>query len=754
MTTQPPNPNTQPNAEVVTSNYQPILSKNAPLKPLNVYRSTNNNPSSYLSFGERVEQSPYLVSFENQNVKTKKKPKKKVIQSYVANTDTLFIPRPERVHQGIDIFKNLIEEEKKIVTADLGIQSDEIEYDKEEEEKKHQFLPQKLGKDESTQIMDGDLFNFDIDVIPLLTVIVGKTIEQALLELEQEEEIANLREAKKMFAHHKNDDNKRIKNLEEREIQKKYNNDAKKEQRKAFREKRKTTQKQLISRVISKTYLRDIYKNAVSDLVYRGQFRNYTSAIVKNTTNNILMTGTEKLNNIFHNMNNFIKSVLDNKYKTFENNHQNSVEERHIFLAKIAEQEERKRKEEEQRKIQEELDRKERRRKRKVERIKKEIKEAIIDAGVQKSDAYSEEITEIGNNGNNEEPYIGVYGGFLGLLVMTLNLVERDCFQEEVLFNVENIGEILKMVFDEASCTLVIHFNEEAKEKIEEILKGENKKNDDEEEGEKKEEQLTDLKNLSDLSSETWNKIGDVLENVEYNNDIYLKNYLEEFSNSLTDKEGNEIAPAIKDDYIYKTVIRTLIDLCSKASYSDHYKLLFDTEPANEKDEKEENEEEEKKDDEENKPKEKTFEDVLKEYEAICMLEWKKSTEEIIENCEYLRPGRKKNVPAPDLDNDFIQVKAYQNNQNVAENLKPHNVLLYDRIAEFCIRNKIFECALAHLSFVTSIENESSGQFKAFNKCYDECIDNSKINNTIQVYHYAPEEEKPENEEGEEQEES
>ena len=68
------------------------------------------------------------------------------------------------------------------------------------------------------------MFNFDIDVIPLLTVIVGKTIEQALLELEQEEEIANLREAKKMFAHHKNDDNKRIKNLEEREIQKKYNN--------------------------------------------------------------------------------------------------------------------------------------------------------------------------------------------------------------------------------------------------------------------------------------------------------------------------------------------------------------------------------------------------------------------------------------------------------------------------------------------------------------------------------------------------
>ena len=80
MSNQQQNINTQPNAEVVTSNYQPILSKNGPkLNPINVYRSTNNNScSTYLSFGERVEQSPYLVSFENQNnLKTKKKSKKK-----------------------------------------------------------------------------------------------------------------------------------------------------------------------------------------------------------------------------------------------------------------------------------------------------------------------------------------------------------------------------------------------------------------------------------------------------------------------------------------------------------------------------------------------------------------------------------------------------------------------------------------------------------------------------------------------------
>ena len=190
-------------------NYQSILSKNGTNPTINIFRKGTNKMSSYLTFAERVEQSPYLISFEQQsNLKKKNKSKKKEINSYVSNKDKLFIPRPERVHQGIDIYKNLVEEEKKIVTADLGIQSDEIDYI----EKEKVFFPQKLGKDISTQILDGELFSFDRDVQPLLTVVVGKTLEQSLLEIEQEDEIASLREAKLMYSKKKDDENKRIKN--------------------------------------------------------------------------------------------------------------------------------------------------------------------------------------------------------------------------------------------------------------------------------------------------------------------------------------------------------------------------------------------------------------------------------------------------------------------------------------------------------------------------------------------------------------
>jgi hypothetical protein len=728
-------------------NYQSILSKNGSYNQKNLFRSPAVSGNNYLSFAERVEQSPYLISFEQQsNLKKNKKSKKKEINSYISNKDKLFIPKPERVHQGIDIYKNLVEEEKKIVTADLGIQSDEIDYT----EKEKIFIPQKLGKDIGTQILDGELFNFDRDVQPLLTVVVGKTLEQSLLEIEQEDEIANLREAKLMYIKKKNDNDKRIKNLEDREIQKKYNNDAKKENRKKNREIRKTTQKELISRVISKKYLRDLLTNAYTDLIHRGQFKNYTSISVKNKTNNILMSGSQKLNKAFTNMKNYLQDKIKNKYKDIENSHQKSVEKRHELLAEIARQKEIKRKREEDEKIRAEEAKKERRKKRKIERIKKEIKTTIIDNGIQKGEAYSEEMVEIGNFNKDDEPYIGVYGSVMGMLVVTLSMVQRDCFQDEVLYTVDNISEIMRMFFDEAQCTLTLHFNEEAANEVVKVIQNSNiKEGEEEEENPPPDIELTDLRNQTDLSAETWNKIGDVLENIEYNNDMYFKYFIEDFSKTFNDKEGNETIPIIKDDSMYKLIIRCIIDMCIKSIYTDHFKLLFDKEKEEEEEEKKEEGEEKENEEEEEKEnapkKEVSFADLLNKYEAICMLEWEKSTSEIINQCEYVRPSKKKSVPAPDLENDFIQLKAYQNNPET------HNVLLYDRIAEFCIRNKMFECALAHYSYITGMENDSSEMFKTFNMLYDEVIDNSEISNTIQVYHYAPEKEKANEAEEEEE---
>lgn len=51
----------------------------------------------------------------------------------------------------------------------------------------------KIGVDASTEIVDGDLFDFDVEVQTVLESLVGRTLQQALTEVVHEEEIAELR---------------------------------------------------------------------------------------------------------------------------------------------------------------------------------------------------------------------------------------------------------------------------------------------------------------------------------------------------------------------------------------------------------------------------------------------------------------------------------------------------------------------------------------------------------------------------------
>lgn len=55
------------------------------------------------------------------------------------------------------------------------------------------YIPAKTGIDKSTSIEDGELFDFDLEVQPVLETLVGKMVEQGLMEVAHEEEIAELR---------------------------------------------------------------------------------------------------------------------------------------------------------------------------------------------------------------------------------------------------------------------------------------------------------------------------------------------------------------------------------------------------------------------------------------------------------------------------------------------------------------------------------------------------------------------------------
>jgi len=61
------------------------------------------------------------------------------------------------------------------------------------------FWPEKTGVDVYTQIEDGELFNFDEEVEPILNCLLSKTLEQSRMEVERLEDAEKRRFDENVF---------------------------------------------------------------------------------------------------------------------------------------------------------------------------------------------------------------------------------------------------------------------------------------------------------------------------------------------------------------------------------------------------------------------------------------------------------------------------------------------------------------------------------------------------------------------------
>ena len=61
------------------------------------------------------------------------------------------------------------------------------------------YVPKKTGIDKVTQIGDYDLFEYDREVQPILNVLLTKSVEQAILEVEEETELQEIRKFKQEY---------------------------------------------------------------------------------------------------------------------------------------------------------------------------------------------------------------------------------------------------------------------------------------------------------------------------------------------------------------------------------------------------------------------------------------------------------------------------------------------------------------------------------------------------------------------------
>jgi hypothetical protein len=124
-------------------------------------------------------------------------------------------------------------------------------------------------------------------------VLTGKLLEQATLELEQEEEMKNIRQARTAYIAKLNKEKQERKEIEEVEIKRKNDFDNVKRIKKLDKFSKISTQQKLISRMFSKVYLQDFTKKTVRSMT--SMFKNYSRIAVQDKYNNSLYQQVEDI---------------------------------------------------------------------------------------------------------------------------------------------------------------------------------------------------------------------------------------------------------------------------------------------------------------------------------------------------------------------------------------------------------------------------------------------------------------------------
>jgi hypothetical protein len=133
------------------------------------------------------------------------------------------------------------------------------------------FVPMKIGVDVETQIENGDLFDFDFEAEPILEVLVGKTLEQGLMEVMEEEELAAMRAHQEHFEQIRNAELVATQRMEAAERRKAEERERRVAQEKRRVECEKTAREKVAAQTFARGYTSGLLGN-VFDALYDSGF--------------------------------------------------------------------------------------------------------------------------------------------------------------------------------------------------------------------------------------------------------------------------------------------------------------------------------------------------------------------------------------------------------------------------------------------------------------------------------------------------
>merc|ERR1712066_1133177 len=125
------------------------------------------------------------------------------------------------------------------------------------------FMPAKIGVDIETQIEEGDLFDFDMEVEPVLEVLVGKTLEQSMMEVLEEEELESLRGHQEDFEKRRNAELLEVQRMEAAEKRRQEEMERRIQQQAAQREQDLSMMRKVVSRSIASAHLSTLKERAL-----------------------------------------------------------------------------------------------------------------------------------------------------------------------------------------------------------------------------------------------------------------------------------------------------------------------------------------------------------------------------------------------------------------------------------------------------------------------------------------------------------
>jgi len=134
------------------------------------------------------------------------------------------------------------------------------------------FMPAKIGVDKQTQIEPGDLFDFNAEVAPILEVLVGKTLEQSMDEVLEEEELANIRAHKARFEQQRNVELAEVQRLEAEAKRRSAEKERRLAQEKLRVHQEEEVMEKIAARGFAKNFLSDLHESVFENLVESGHF--------------------------------------------------------------------------------------------------------------------------------------------------------------------------------------------------------------------------------------------------------------------------------------------------------------------------------------------------------------------------------------------------------------------------------------------------------------------------------------------------